>query len=209
MFPGSIFTSLVIYFSEAAHVPNELHACLEATLAGPPSAATLEQHLPAIRETILQLLHALKQKQSQLRHEVPQRLPRRVGTIRNNRHGERTLSSSASDFDMDDPNTREALTALKQQDDLAHRSSVRRTAHQQQLQHLNDADLEDAAATNDQSITSLPSSSIAPPPRRHPVTKIQQNDVGLSDSNKQKSKYSYHIQGVHGKVRAFSYISRS
>lgn len=200
----------MIYFSEAAHVPDELHACLEATLAGPPSTATLEQHLPAIRETILQLLHALKQKQSQLRHEVPpQRLPRRVGTIRNNRHGERTLSSSASDFDMDDPNTREALTALKQQDDLAHRSSVRRTAHQQQLQHLYDADLEDAAATNDQSITSSPSPSIAPPPRRHPVTKIQQNDVGLSDSNKQKSKYSYHIQGVHGKVRAFSYISRS
>lgn len=189
----------MIYFSEAAHVPSELHACLEAALAGPPSTATLEQHLPAIRETILQLLHALKQKQAQLRHEVPQRLPRRAGTIRNNHPGaggERALlSSSASDFDMDDPSTREALTALKQQDDLAHRSSVRRTAQQQH--HLHDyqkeADLEGAAATattSDQSITSSssPSPSIAPPPRRHPVTRNQHHDVGLSDSNKQKSK---------------------
>ncbi|KAI7882382.1 AIP3-domain-containing protein [Lichtheimia hyalospora FSU 10163] len=201
------FASMHVSIDEAAHVPNELHACLEAALAGPPSTATLEQHLPPIRETILQLLHALKQKQAQLRHEVPQRLPRRAGTIRNN-NGERALSSSASDFDMDDPSTREALTALKQQDDLAYRSSVRRTAQQQHHHYRNDADLQNVTeSTNDQTITSSP--SIAPPPRRHPVTKIQQqqqqqhHDVGLTDSNKPKTLGDKHSNGDPSNANCF------
>jgi hypothetical protein len=49
------------------HLPDKLFACLRDTLSKEASSATLEQHLPAIRDIILTLLQGLKKKQAQLR----------------------------------------------------------------------------------------------------------------------------------------------
>lgn len=64
------------YSSDLYSVPADLRVCLEACLSEPASPATLERHLPRIREIIIRLLQGLKSKQhhyKQLQME-PQRL---------------------------------------------------------------------------------------------------------------------------------------
>lgn len=66
--------------SDLAHIPDELYQCLQEALVHPPSTAVLEEHMPRIRDTILQLLQALREKQARLRDPPPETPSRRVST---------------------------------------------------------------------------------------------------------------------------------
>jgi hypothetical protein len=150
-------------------LPDNLFACLRDTLSKEPSSATLEQHLPAIRDTILNLLQGLKKKQAQLREQfepanskllsrahqqqlyplrtTPMPLPSPSSSTeplqRVQRHSipqsplspSSTIASNASEeIDINDPSTKIALDALTLQENLARRSSVRRTSHHTQIE---------------------------------------------------------------------------
>lgn len=49
--------------SELLTVPSDLRICLETCLSDTPSQATLERHLPKVRQIIIGLLHGLREKQ--------------------------------------------------------------------------------------------------------------------------------------------------
>lgn len=57
-------------------VPTDLRVCLESCLSNPPSQATLERHLPDVRQIIIGLLHGLRDKQRQYREGVAARRAR-------------------------------------------------------------------------------------------------------------------------------------
>lgn len=115
--------------SDLLRIPEDLELCLDAALAQNPS--DLECHLPSIRDTILQLLQGLKRKQALL-HEKSStvRTSPMAGTSSTSttsgpaRH--LTASTSSGEFDMMDPNTQHAFTQLRDDGDLASRSSIRR-----------------------------------------------------------------------------------
>ncbi|SCV68500.1 BQ2448_621 [Microbotryum intermedium] len=52
-----------IGMSELLSVPGDLRICLETCLSEEPSQATLERHLPKVRQIIIGLLHGLREKQ--------------------------------------------------------------------------------------------------------------------------------------------------
>jgi hypothetical protein len=186
------------------HLPDDLYSSLKATLSKEPSSATLEDHLPVIRDTILKLLHGLKRKQSELRerledtHNRQQVLqqkqdPKNLSPLRTHQlssteqstilplptptsstesphhpyhhngkslldqsippqspisvkkehfsqeeskednrdkdiDGENIKDNDIDEFDINDPSTKDALDALNLQENLARRSSVRRTS---------------------------------------------------------------------------------
>lgn len=154
-------------------LPDDLYECLKITLSKEASSATLEQHLPAIRDTIIRLLQGLKKKQSLLRERyepsnstaptfsnTSSKLLSRAGSQLSPLHTTSTPSSTMmplpspssstepsriqqrqslprspvspvarEEFDMNDPKTKDALNALTRQENLARRSSVRRTSH--------------------------------------------------------------------------------
>ncbi|KAI8886345.1 AIP3-domain-containing protein [Backusella circina FSU 941] len=64
------FESAQLSMGDMIHLPDDLYSSLNATLSNEPSSATLEEHLPVIRDIILKLLHGLKQKQSVLRERL-------------------------------------------------------------------------------------------------------------------------------------------
>ncbi|ORX58292.1 AIP3-domain-containing protein [Hesseltinella vesiculosa] len=193
---------------DLAWIPNQLGQSVTDCMNQEPSPATLDQHLPRIRDVIVHLLHGLKAKQQKLREQpapahpqpetwhhrssvgsasgsVGRASPTRSATYdrlssagstsshRSNydpytsgmpkpaqctsqgtsapsrsypRHPSKlgapgppapppppppvtgTPSMSRSDFDESDPNTASALAALKRQENLARRSSVRRAS---------------------------------------------------------------------------------
>lgn len=138
------------------HLPDDLFACLKETLSKEPCSLTLEQHLPSIRDTILQLLQGLKKKQSLLRERfepstskllsraqqqqlsplntslitLPSPSPSTEQPIK---HAQPRTSvpispATTEEFDMNDPTTKDAMTALCTQGNLAGRSSIRRSS---------------------------------------------------------------------------------
>lgn len=147
------------------HLPDNLFACLRDTLSKEPSSATLEQHLPAIRDTILNLLQGLKKKQAQLRERLessnsklfsrayqqeqctlrgtsmplpsPSSSTEPLARVQPHSVPQSPISPSTTTFtvneeiDINDPSTKNALDALTLQENLARRSSVRRTSHNQ------------------------------------------------------------------------------
>ncbi|KAI8100155.1 actin interacting protein 3-domain-containing protein [Halteromyces radiatus] len=111
--PPFFFLSFFFFFtSDLSHIPHDLKQCLDAALSQEPN--DLEQHLPFIRDAILQLLQGLKRKQALL-HEPAQ------SPIAN-----KLTPSNSSDLDMMDPNTQQAFTQLREDDDLAKSSSIRK-----------------------------------------------------------------------------------
>ncbi|KAI9480626.1 MAG: actin interacting protein 3-domain-containing protein [Benjaminiella poitrasii] len=107
------------------HLPDDLLRCLRETLSKEPSPVTLEQHLPVIRDTILRLLQGLKRKQSSLRERFE---PATIITPSNSKLLARAHQQQHL-VDMDDPSTKDAMSKLALQDDLAARSFVRRTSY--------------------------------------------------------------------------------
>jgi hypothetical protein len=89
-----------------------------------PSPEVLDQHLPRIRQVIVNLLHGLKAKQAllkkanQKRRNEPPGLPMHAvqPAVKN-------VAPPQQNFDKNDSST--ALTILTRQDNLARRSSVR------------------------------------------------------------------------------------
>ncbi|GAA5935203.1 hypothetical protein JCM3775_007232 [Rhodotorula graminis] len=65
-----------ITMNELMAVPSDLRVCLEGCLSNPPSQATLELHLPDVRQIIIGLLHGLRDKQRQYREGVAARRAR-------------------------------------------------------------------------------------------------------------------------------------
>ncbi|CAG8545341.1 6948_t:CDS:10 [Diversispora eburnea] len=59
----NLFNQSGVDMSNIAIIPQELRVCLEKTLTEEASPATLEQHLPSIKEIIVSLLQGLKAKQ--------------------------------------------------------------------------------------------------------------------------------------------------
>lgn len=62
--------------SELLSVPSDLRVCLETCLSDQPSQATLERHLPQVRQIIIGLLHGLREKQRLYREGVAARRQR-------------------------------------------------------------------------------------------------------------------------------------
>lgn len=69
------FAGYGIDMSDMYSVPADLRACLETCLSEPATTATLEQHLPRIRDIIVRLLHGLKAKQASYKQLAMQRTP--------------------------------------------------------------------------------------------------------------------------------------
>ncbi|GAA6047475.1 hypothetical protein JCM3770_005766 [Rhodotorula araucariae] len=67
-----------ITMNELMAVPTDLRVCLESCLSNPPSQATLERHLPQVRQIIIGLLHGLRDKQRQYREGVAARRAREI-----------------------------------------------------------------------------------------------------------------------------------
>ncbi|KAI8646847.1 actin interacting protein 3-domain-containing protein [Parasitella parasitica] len=168
------FESMSLPIEDMLYLPDDLYGCLKTTLSKEASSATLEQHLPAIRDTIIKLLGALKKKQSLLRERYDpsnSTTPTSTSTAANSKLSSRAaprlsplhttpLSSNLmplpspsssteplriqqrhslprspispsirEEFDMNDFKTQDAVNALTRQENLARRSSVRRTSH--------------------------------------------------------------------------------
>ncbi|KAK4050371.1 Bud site selection protein 6 [Microbotryomycetes sp. JL201] len=65
-----------ITMNELLSVPSDLRECLETCLSETPSQATLERHLPKVRQIIIGLLHGLREKQRQYRDSAAARRAR-------------------------------------------------------------------------------------------------------------------------------------
>ncbi|GAA5909397.1 hypothetical protein JCM6882_000971 [Rhodosporidiobolus microsporus] len=65
-----------ISMNELLSVPSQLRVCLETCLSDTPSQATLERHLPEVRQIIIGLLHGLREKQRLYRDGVAARRAR-------------------------------------------------------------------------------------------------------------------------------------
>ncbi|GAA5966720.1 hypothetical protein JCM8115_002788 [Rhodotorula mucilaginosa] len=65
-----------ITMNELLSVPADLRVCLETCLSDQPSQATLERHLPQVRQIIIGLLHGLREKQRLYREGVAARRQR-------------------------------------------------------------------------------------------------------------------------------------
>ncbi|GAA6007999.1 hypothetical protein JCM10207_006992 [Rhodosporidiobolus poonsookiae] len=65
-----------ISMNELLSVPSDLRICLETCLSDTPSQATLERHLPQVRQIIIGLLHGLREKQRLYRDGVAARRQR-------------------------------------------------------------------------------------------------------------------------------------
>ncbi|GAA6048105.1 Bud site selection protein 6 [Rhodotorula toruloides] len=65
-----------ISMNDLMSVPSDLRVCLETCLSDPPSQATLERHLPQVRQIIIGLLHGLREKQRMYREGVTARRAR-------------------------------------------------------------------------------------------------------------------------------------
>ncbi|GAA6024019.1 hypothetical protein JCM11491_000534 [Sporobolomyces phaffii] len=69
----AVFARENISMNELLSVPSDLRVCLETCLSDTPSQATLERHLPQVRQIIIGLLHGLREKQRLYRDGVAQR----------------------------------------------------------------------------------------------------------------------------------------
>ncbi|KAI7900330.1 actin interacting protein 3-domain-containing protein [Cokeromyces recurvatus] len=76
------FEEASIPMSDLQWIPRQLRDAVSAAMLEQPSPATLDQHLPRIREVIVHLLHGLKAKQAALREKERERESR--GSIRSN-----------------------------------------------------------------------------------------------------------------------------
>ncbi|CAO3587969.1 unnamed protein product [Absidia cylindrospora] len=128
-----------------------------AALSQEPSL--LEHHLPSIRDTILQLLQGLKRKQALLHEKSP--TTRSPAMNQNQKSDMVNSTSTSSELDMMDPNTQHAVTQLRDDGDLAARSSIRRSSTMEPVNGTNPS--LSIAATIDSSSTAI---VIQPPARR-------------------------------------------
>ncbi|GAA5886674.1 hypothetical protein JCM16303_001406 [Sporobolomyces ruberrimus] len=69
----AVFARENISMNELLSVPSDLRVCLETCLSDTPSQATLERHLPQVRQIIIGLLHGLREKQRLYRDGVAAR----------------------------------------------------------------------------------------------------------------------------------------
>ncbi|GAA5999966.1 formin-mediated actin nucleation enhancer [Rhodotorula paludigena] len=65
-----------ISMNELMSIPSELRVCLESCLSEVPTPATLERHLPKVRQIIIGLLHGLREKQRLYREGLAARRAR-------------------------------------------------------------------------------------------------------------------------------------
>ncbi|GAA5964644.1 hypothetical protein JCM21900_005004 [Sporobolomyces salmonicolor] len=72
----AVFARENISMNELLSVPSDLRVCLETCLSDSPSQATLERHLPQVRQIIIGLLHGLREKQRLYRDGVATRRAR-------------------------------------------------------------------------------------------------------------------------------------
>ncbi|GAA5821873.1 hypothetical protein JCM10212_004296 [Sporobolomyces blumeae] len=81
----AVFARENISMNELLSVPSDLRVCLETCLSDAPSQATLERHLPQVRQIIIGLLHGLREKQRLYRDGVAARRARegqeRTGSV--------------------------------------------------------------------------------------------------------------------------------
>lgn len=87
--------------SELLSVPSDLRVCLETCLSDTPSQATLERHLPQVRQIIIGLLHGLREKQRLYRDGVAARRAKES----QERNSVSTTSSSTSTSNLTGPIT--------------------------------------------------------------------------------------------------------
>lgn len=153
------FETVLLPMEDMLHLPDDLFSCLKETLSKEPCSLTLEQHLPSIRDTILRLLQGLKKKQSLLRERFEPSTSKLLSRAQQQQlsplstspitlpspststeppikhtaiHSSVPISpASTEEFDMNDPTTKDAMTELCTQGNLAGRSSIRRSSNYQ------------------------------------------------------------------------------
>ncbi|KAI8336299.1 actin interacting protein 3-domain-containing protein [Chlamydoabsidia padenii] len=123
------FLAANLSMDDLHHIPFDLKNCLDAALTQAPS--DLQCHLPSIRDIILQLLQGLKRKQALLHDRCPSTRSSPTFDTNSTPSPPRNMTSStctysSGEFDMMDPNTQQAFTQLRDDGDLASRSSIRR-----------------------------------------------------------------------------------
>ncbi|KAG1055564.1 hypothetical protein G6F43_002491 [Rhizopus delemar] len=104
-----VFERMLLPMGDMHHLPDDLHDCLKSILSNTPSSEALEEQLPLIKKSILNLLQSIKQKQISLREQAEPKM----------------LSPAASQIDLNDPSTKQAMETLASQDNLVERSSER------------------------------------------------------------------------------------
>ncbi|OAD03842.1 hypothetical protein MUCCIDRAFT_38225, partial [Mucor lusitanicus CBS 277.49] len=134
------FEEASVSMSDLQWIPRQLRDSVSVAMLEPPSPAGLDQYLPRIREVIVHLLHGLKGKQALLREREreresrgnpPQQMPTPPPPPPPPIMPAAPTPLARQDtqsFDESDPNTASALAALKRQENLARRSSVRRAS---------------------------------------------------------------------------------
>ncbi|KAM0752982.1 AIP3-domain-containing protein [Meredithblackwellia eburnea MCA 4105] len=86
-----------IGMSELLSVPTELRVCLESCLSDPPSQATLERHLPKVRQIIIGLLTGLREKQRLYRDGVAAKRERERSARRGSTQTQQSAGGGYSD----------------------------------------------------------------------------------------------------------------
>ncbi|OAD77288.1 hypothetical protein PHYBLDRAFT_96992, partial [Phycomyces blakesleeanus NRRL 1555(-)] len=133
-----VFEEANVSMGDLGWIPKQLRECVSGAMEQEQSIVTLDQHLPRIRDVIVHLLHGLKGKQQQLRERdhaafsrdqqhrtdswhstVPQ------AVLARNASHQRAYNNGAT---SPPPMPSDALAALKRQENLARRSSVRRAS---------------------------------------------------------------------------------
>ncbi|KAI9023076.1 actin interacting protein 3-domain-containing protein [Phycomyces nitens] len=149
------FEAAAMPMTDLASVPGQLLDCLREALGQPPTA--LDTHLPAIRDIILQLLKGLKRKQACLRDRSgteaimprspdrqtraplsPQPSVRPLPTPTNSSEQKTSTSNNNNSPNNNGEDRWDALVALKQQSNLARRSSVRRSVQREETKRPQD-----------------------------------------------------------------------
>ncbi|EEB09420.1 actin interacting protein 3 Bud6 [Schizosaccharomyces japonicus yFS275] len=129
----AVFEAAGVEVTDMLSLPHRLRLVLEETLSGPASPASLERHLPAVREIVVTLLQSLKRKQAFFK-TIRQRHPPIIPTA----EGERSASQSSANVrshlhpppepEPDKPQSKEVwdrYAALKSTNVLERRASKR------------------------------------------------------------------------------------
>ncbi|ORZ21332.1 actin interacting protein 3-domain-containing protein [Absidia repens] len=166
------YDSLQYHFDKVCHAFHAANLPMDDLIYIPMiynNPSLLEHHLPSIRDTILQLLQGLKRKQALLHEKSPTARSPAMDTAtatinQNQKNAMVTSTSTSSELDMMDPNTQHAVTQLRDDGDLAARSSIRRSST---MEPVNGTDHSLSLATaNLTAIDSASTATVIQPPAR-------------------------------------------
>ncbi|CAG8513230.1 7350_t:CDS:2 [Acaulospora morrowiae] len=113
-----LFGQAGVDMSDMTNITQDLRGCLERALGEVPSPASLEQHLPSIRDIIVKLLQGLKAKQSAYRQLNDNDAPQ--------------LNSTNPQISIDDNSSSDPMNTLKSSKNIERRASRRHSIYTMQ-----------------------------------------------------------------------------